>query len=215
MKTEDAISLKEIIYSRSSIRKFSDKPVPEELLYQVIDAGRMSPSPTNSQPWYFSIFTGQDTKLISELLSEEAQSLIVPGYRDIIFQSAQITAQAPHIITAWNMKHFSSRLKKIEGLIGENFSRNYERAELVSIGCAVQNMWLMAHSLGLGMVWLMASLSGSEKCAEKFGLRGELIAYLPIGYPLDGNNTALKKKRKNLSDICSFYSAKERIMANE
>ncbi|MEW5804003.1 MAG: nitroreductase family protein [bacterium] len=208
MKSQDSKDLKEIIYGRSSVRKFSDKPVPEELLYEVIDAGRMSPSPTNSQPWYFSIFSKEDKHGISEILYEEAQRLEVPGTRDIVFEAAKITASAPLVITAWNMKHFSNRLRKIEGLIGDDFRRNYERAELVSIGCAVQNMWLMAHALGLGMVWLMATLRTSEECSKKFGLQGELVAYLPIGYPLD-SNTAVKKRRKSLSDICSFYSSRE------
>ena len=206
--------IKEVIYGRSSVRKFSDRPVPDELLYQVIDAGRMSPSPTNSQPWYFSIFSGKDIRELTEITCEEAKKIIVPGFREIALESARIAAEAPHVITAWNTKRFSNRLKNIEGLIGDDVRRDYERAELVSIGCAVQNIWLMAHSLGLGMVWLMVNLSGSEKCMKKFGLSGELIAYLPIGYPLDGNNTAVNKKRKAISDICSFYSPKERIEAD-
>jgi len=214
MNSPDSSSLKEIMYGRSSVRKFLDRPVPDELLYQVIDAGRISPSPTNSQPWYFSIFSGKDINEITDILYAEAKRLAVPGYRDIAFASAKITDGAPHVITAWNTKHFSSRLKKIEGLIGDDFRRNYERAELVSIGCAVQNMWLMAHSLGLGMVWLMATLATSEECIKKFGMQGELVAYLPVGYPSD-DNTAVKKRRKALSDICSFYSPKERIQVNE
>jgi len=214
MKSPDSAGLKEIMYGRSSVRKFLDKPVHEELLYQVIDAGRVSPSPTNSQPWYFSVFSGKDISEITEILYAEAKRLLVPGYRDIAFASAKIAAEAPHVITAWNTKHFSSRLKKIEGLIGDDFRRNYERAEFVSIGCAVQNMWLMAHSLGLGMVWLMATLRASEECGQKFGIDGELVAYLPIGYPLD-DNTAVKKRRKALSDICSFYSPTKRIQVNE
>jgi nitroreductase len=214
MKSSDSASLKEIMYERSSVRKFLDKQVPEELLYQVIDAGRISPSPTNSQPWYFYIFNGNDISEITDILNAEAKRLLVPGYREIAFASARITGGAPHVITAWNTKRFSNRLKKIDGLIGDDFRRNYERAELVSIGCAVQNMWLMAHSLGLGMVWLMATLRSSDDFAKKFGIDGELVAYLPIGYPLDAADTIVKKNRKSLSDICSFYSPKERVQVN-
>ncbi len=198
--------VKESIYARRSIRKFLAKPVPEDLLCQVIDAGRVSPSPTNTQPWYFYIFSGKDTQEITAILYETAENIRVLGYKNIILESAKTVAGAPHIITVWNMKHFSRRLKKIEGFIGEEYYKDYERAELLSVGCAVENMWIMAHHLGLGMVWINSSLGCVEKCTKKFGIDGDIIAYIPIGYPLE-NKTIMKKKRKALSDICKFYSS--------
>jgi len=213
MKDQDAgikefIGLKETIYSRRCIRKFLDKPVNDDLLYQVIDAARVSPSPTNSQPWYFYLFSGNDTKQIIEILQEEAAALQAPGYKTILLESTKAAAEAPHIITVWNMKYFSNRLKRIGGFIGEDYYKNYQRAELLSIGCAVENMWLTAHDLGLGMVWINAGLKSGQKCRSIFGIDGDIVAYLPIGYPLE-KSTSIKKTRKALADICSFYSPKE------
>ena len=205
---KEVMGLKEIIYNRRCIRKFLGKPVTDDLLYQVIDAARVSPSPTNSQPWYFYLFSGDDTKQIIEILQEEAASLQIPSYKTILLESAKVAAEAPHIITVWNMKYFSNRLKKIEGFIGVDYYKNYQRAELLSIGCAVENMWLRAHDLGLGMVWINAGLKSGQNCRSLFGINGDIIAYLPIGYPLE-KSASIKKKRKALADICSFYSPKE------
>ncbi len=44
------------IYSRRSIRKFSSKDVPIEIIEQIIDAARMAPSPKNRQPWKYIVF---------------------------------------------------------------------------------------------------------------------------------------------------------------
>jgi len=45
----------ENMYSRRSIRKFTDEPVSEELLFKILEAGRLSPSATNTQPWHFIV----------------------------------------------------------------------------------------------------------------------------------------------------------------
>ena len=43
------------IKSRRSIRKFSNDPVPEELIEKVLEAGRWAPSGLNNQPWRFAL----------------------------------------------------------------------------------------------------------------------------------------------------------------
>jgi len=43
------------VLSRRSIRKFKKEPVREEVLNNILEAGRCSPSATNVQPWHFVI----------------------------------------------------------------------------------------------------------------------------------------------------------------
>jgi len=52
----------EQILSRRSIRKFKDTPVSEDVLNNILEAGRRSPSATNMQPWYFVIARDQEAK---------------------------------------------------------------------------------------------------------------------------------------------------------
>lgn len=205
MKNVDVPSiLKTVIAERRSVRKFLDKPVPEGLLREVINAGRLAPSPTNSQPWYFVVLSGDDTKPLARIFSEEAQNVEVPGFQKIVFDSAEVVAKAPHVITVWNMKHYSRRLKKLANMIGDVYYKNYEIAEIASLGCAVENMWLTAESLGLGMVWLMATRIGSKKYPQEFNIKGDIIAVLPIGYPLHEAEEK-RMRRKTFGKICMFY----------
>ncbi len=45
----------EKILTRRSIRKFKNEPVREEVMNNILEAGRLSPSATNKQPWHFVI----------------------------------------------------------------------------------------------------------------------------------------------------------------
>ena len=45
----------EKMYNRRSIRKFTDEPVSEEVMLKILEAGRLSPSATNTQPWHFIV----------------------------------------------------------------------------------------------------------------------------------------------------------------
>ncbi len=45
----------EAIRTKRSTREFSDKPVPEEMIGKIIDAGRHAQSSKNTQPWHFIV----------------------------------------------------------------------------------------------------------------------------------------------------------------
>jgi nitroreductase len=47
----------EAILARRSIRRFEDRPVPEELVEKLLWAAMSAPSARNSQPWYFIVLT--------------------------------------------------------------------------------------------------------------------------------------------------------------
>lgn len=43
------------VLSRRSVRKFKSEPVGEGVLMNILEAGRLAPSSTNVQPWYFVV----------------------------------------------------------------------------------------------------------------------------------------------------------------
>ncbi len=53
------------IHTRRSIRKYEDKPVPDELVRQILAATMSAPSANNSQPWHFVVIT--DRELLAEV----------------------------------------------------------------------------------------------------------------------------------------------------
>lgn len=47
----------EAIKSRKSVRKFSSRPIPDNVIYDIIDCARLAPSAKNAQPWRFVVVT--------------------------------------------------------------------------------------------------------------------------------------------------------------
>jgi len=48
------------IKKRRSIRSYDSKPVPEDILERILEAGRIAPSAMNYQPWMFVVVRDQD-----------------------------------------------------------------------------------------------------------------------------------------------------------
>jgi nitroreductase len=45
----------EKVLNRRSVRRFKNEPVSEEVLNNILEAGRQAPSATNQQPWHFVV----------------------------------------------------------------------------------------------------------------------------------------------------------------
>jgi len=54
----------EVVLGRRSIRGFLDKPVPRELVEEVLGLAIRSPSSLNSQPWNFTVISGEPLERI-------------------------------------------------------------------------------------------------------------------------------------------------------
>jgi len=78
------------IYRRRSIRKFTQEPVPDEVLREFIRAGMNAPSAGNQQPWHFIIINRRKllveiTKIhpYAQMLHEAPAAILVCGDLDL------------------------------------------------------------------------------------------------------------------------------------
>jgi nitroreductase len=76
----------EAIFTRRSIRKFTDKQVPHEHMLSILKAGMYAPSARNQQPWHFLIFNDRKVKEdvmkahpYASMLSEAPVGILVCG----------------------------------------------------------------------------------------------------------------------------------------
>lgn len=92
----------DIIETRKSVRKYLDKEIPNDVLRQILEAGRLAPSWMNSQPWKFIVVKNQETKnLLSKLSSNQ------PHVR---YADAVIVCVADN--NAWSKEEFGKILKE-------------------------------------------------------------------------------------------------------
>ncbi|MFQ5855879.1 MAG: nitroreductase family protein [Anaerolineae bacterium] len=112
----------EAIHSRRSVRAFTDEPVPEELLREVLQAAAGAASSGNIQPWGFVVV--QDSHRL------QALGALAPG---IIGQPTAVVAICLDV----------ERAERLGGALGPKLA-------WIDIGLATQNLLLAAHDLGLG-----------------------------------------------------------------
>jgi nitroreductase len=51
----------EAIRTLLAVRSYQDKPVPDDVVRRILEAGRMSGSASNRQPWHFIVVQDRDT----------------------------------------------------------------------------------------------------------------------------------------------------------
>lgn len=52
----------EALKGRRSVRVYDEKPVPKEIIEEIIDTARLAPTANNVQPWEFIVITDADTR---------------------------------------------------------------------------------------------------------------------------------------------------------
>lgn len=179
----DAQAMLALISSRQSDRRYSDKPVEQEKLDRIIEAGRMAPSACNAQPWKFVVVT--DPELIQKLAI--AASAKILGMNSFV-------GQAPvHLVVVREQANFTS---KIGGTIK---NKDYS---LIDIGIASENICLQANAEGLGscmLGWFDETLVRKILDIPK-SKRVELI--ITLGYSLSEQ----KKKKRKPADVTVSYN---------
>lgn len=132
------------IASRHSTRKFKQKPIEEEKLQQVIEAGRQAPSGKNKQQNHFLVI--RDPKVLEQLVQlvrqEFAKMEITEENSDDIGGAIRLSKKgnyvfkynAPCLIVVANRRNYGNRY--------------------ADTACAIENMMLAANALDLGSCWI-------------------------------------------------------------
>jgi nitroreductase len=98
------------IRKRREIREYLDKPVPEECIQEILEAGRLAPSSKNSQPWHFIVIKDKTTlKQISDLTPTGKHIAQAPFAIAIVMDGAKLPeidgarAGQNMILAAWSL----------------------------------------------------------------------------------------------------------------
>lgn len=175
----DRDSLAEIMRMRRDVRgnNFRPDPLPAQAIQQILEAATLAPSVGFSQPWEFVIVRDLATKTQVRESFEKAN------------QSGKIQFT--------NAKQQQYCALKLEGILEAplNIAVFYKPSAMPVLGqhtmpemgeysvvCAVQNMWLMARSLNIGMGWVSILCPEEVKRILNAPVENKLVAYLCLGY---------------------------------
>lgn len=165
----------ENIFSRKSVRSYTQDPIPDEMLQTLVKAGMAAPSAMNRQPWEFIIINDRDTldalagKLKYAKMLSEAQAAIV------VCSETMITLS--------------------DGTVVENNFWEHDAS------AATENILLAAEAMGLGAVWTAASdVERSAIVREALGITGTVmpLCVIPIGWPAGNDRPKDKWKPEKI-----------------
>lgn len=135
--------LNEVIRRRRAVfpHQYINKPIPREILEQILKNANYAPTHRLTQPWRFRVFTGAGRQRLSEFLSSwYIRQTPADKYSEIkLKKTRQKPLQSACVIAICMQRDPQERLPEWE--------------ELASVACAVQNMWLSCTAYGIGCYW--------------------------------------------------------------
>ena len=193
----------QVMQTRRTVRNFSDRPVPKEIIEDCIRAAGTAPSGANRQPWHFAVVGSQEVKHKIRLGAEEEErefynerapqdwlDALVPFGTDANKPFLEI---APYLIVVFAEKFGNDD----QG----NKQKNYYVTESVSLATGL----LIAALHQAGLATLTHTPAPMKFLNEILGRPAteRPLMILVTGYP--GENTRVPDiQRKPLEEIASF-----------
>lgn len=169
-----------ILYERRSVRDYSNKPIPKEILNEVIAAGQTSPVALGKFENYH----------IQVINSGKVKGVIEKGVSEVSGREVHPLYNAPTLIVV---------------AVRPN-GDTIENAEYASAAMIIHNMVLAAEALGLGACCIWGAIRSTQDNAEvqtaiDLPEGYEAVGSLVLGYPANEESTRGPKEFKERFSI--------------
>ena len=205
------MDLFDAIKGRKSIRRFKQTPVPDEDIRKILDAARLAPSSSNTQPWSFLVIRNRSVLQKMAAAVRDMVDRMIP-YAEDAKQAQRLAAyksnyytffeHAPAVIAVF-METFDAGTETLLARMGysaDDIKRLRPSPGIQSVSAAIEHILLAIHALGYGSCWMTGPLVAQEGFEKILGFGKEkfIAALLPFGVP-DEQPSA--KTRKPLDEI--------------
>ena len=181
------MELIDVIKARRSIRKFRDEPVSDEIIDELLEAGRLAPSGSNLQPWRFVIVKSDETKKKLEEVTPYRFAVRAPVLFVCCADLTVLDTRVKRVTELIETGAFTDveMVDPDSGEYGKSLSESISVKGYLSlnVAIAVEHIVLRATDLGLGSCWI--GRFNHEEIKKILGLGDDIqvVLLLPIGYP--------------------------------
>lgn len=185
----------DVISTRKSIRRYTEDPVPDEMIDKILEAGRWAPTGENHQPWRLIVVRDREIrKAIGQMAKVGSGIFATTEYcmgRMRQFEGIKDSKERERIEKFMYTGEVSAFLGEAPLLIVVTGRCDALDTPYDLSACA-ENMLLEAHSLGLGACWVhgpVAPIRGEIKMKELLDIPPgldtyKLLAVISFGFPL-------------------------------
>ena len=166
----------EIAKARQSCRGYDEARIVEkEKLEAILEAGRLSPSACNGQPYHFTVCKGDTAKEVAKATQGMGMN--------------KFASQAPVLIVISEKPYVKS------AAMGAKVKGNDYR----SIDIGITTAYLTAEAAAQGLGTCILGWFDDDKIRKLCGIEHPVRLVITVGYPKD--DTIRPKKRKDLTEL--------------
>lgn len=167
---------------RSNLNVDLERPVPRELIEELIDLAISAPNHYRTSPWRFVVLSGEARTRIGEVVAGAVARQ--PDVKEAIVERQRVQfLRAPTVVV-------------VASAADEDPIKHFENKHAVAAG--VQNILLGASAAGLASAWrsgpAMVDPAVTSEVKEALGLSptDEIVSFIYLGYPIGPPGTKLK-----------------------
>lgn len=182
MNTSKSELFQWLVNNRQSVRGYKPEAVEPDKLERILEAGRLSPSACNAQPWKFIVVD-----------EPELKNKIADAMSNRVIGINHFTKQAPvHIVVVLEPANFNSNFGSL---------MKDKNLPLIDIGIAAAHLSLQAAAEGLGTCIIGWFNEGTVKKLLNIPKSKRVMLILTLGYA--EKEEIREKKRKTFEEVTS------------
>jgi nicotinate-nucleotide--dimethylbenzimidazole phosphoribosyltransferase len=192
-----------VISARRDVRNYRPEPIPDEVLWRILEAAHQAPSVGFMQPWNFLLIRDQTLRKKVHANYVEVNRRAASAYAaDTNLRYRSLKLQGI-LDSPLNLLVTCDRARGGPAVLGR---MTMPETDLYSTCLAIENLWLAARAEGLGVGWM--SIAEPECLQQIFDLPASVVpvAYLTLGWPVEMPDEPLLarvgwRQRTSLADL--------------
>ncbi len=174
------MNFSEIAQNRQSCRNFApERQIEKEKIDKILEAGVLSPSACNGQPYHITVCSGEAAKKVAKATMGMGMNKFAKDAPVML-----VISEEPYVKTA---------------ALGAKLKGNDYR----SIDIGILSAYLTAEATSQGVASCILGWLDSEKICKICGLDGKARLVIALGYA-KADDKLREKKRKQLNQLVSF-----------
>jgi nitroreductase len=205
------MELKTVIETRTSVRNFTETPIPLADVEGMVRLAACAPSVNNYQPWKFiAVFNDGIKDEMAAVITRKIE--LIPSNESKVAQNVKSQVEwyatffknAP-VVIAVCMELYETILEKGVDLSHEEINKMRNYPDIQSAGAAIQNLLLAAVDKGYGACWMSAPMVAKPELEMMIGIEKpmQLIAFVAVGEPA---HPLKPKEKRPLDEVFSVIN---------
>jgi nitroreductase len=162
-----------VILSRRSVPLVRPDPLPRTTVERLLRAAVAAPSHHLTRPWRFVVMAGDARRALGDAHARAVARVRPDATPQALAKERSRPERAPVVVACIATP-----------AADDPVARREDRDAVV---CAVENLLLAAHALGVGAMWRTGAMADEPEVRDHLGLgpRDEVVAFVYLGLPAD------------------------------